>query len=101
MQYSVWYGHAIAGIAAAGLHHGVEARRGVGRIEVARIAAPGHDAREIRDLQNVGDVRAPGERIAVDAPVVGDQPDRSEDGAGVARTGSGVEFIKVPGARHG
>ena len=37
-------GNAVAGIEPAGLHHGVVARRRVGRIEEARIAAPGPSA---------------------------------------------------------
>ena len=91
--------HAAAGIAPAGLHHGVEARGGVLRVEVSGITAAGRDAREVGDLQHLGDIRAPGERVGLDAPVVGHEPDRGEDGVGVAqaRRGGGI----VEEARHG
>ena len=42
-----------------------------------------------RDLQHLGGVRAPDDRVGVDAPVVGHEPDRGEDAAGIGRLGGG------------
>ena len=92
---------AAAGVVAAGLRHGVEARGRVLRVEQSRIAAAGRDARKIGDLQHFGGVDTPGEHVGVDAPVVGHEPDRSQDGVRVvqARRSSGI--IGGARARHG
>src|SRR6185295_5711486 len=99
-------GDAGAGIRPGALHHGVVARGGVGRIEIAGIAAPGRDGRAISYAQHVPGIRPPGERVGVDAPVVRDKPDRREDaaqvgdcrGRGWSVSGS-IEIANI--ARHG
>ena len=73
----------MAFVALVGLRHDVEARLRVVRFEELRIGASARNRRDVRDQQNFGGIGAPEQLVAVDAPVVGDFADGSEDFGGI------------------
>jgi len=76
----------------AALAHPVQHDRGV--------AAPGRDLRGIGHQQHLGGIRAPGQRVGFDPPIVRHQPDRGQNTARISRryrTGTRAAVV----ARHG
>src|SRR5580704_13532960 len=92
-------GDAAAVVALGGIDDDVEARLGVLGLEELRIGAAGGNRRPIGDQQHLAGVIAPRQRIAVDAPIVSDFADRTEDRRRVGC--AGTDRVVLTAGGHG